>query len=119
MLTRKWILLGSKLPLSKPMKKLLPLIFSIALSTVVHAESTTIAKNTPGFIKKATDRGPVNPNTVIMVTAWLKLHNQNKLDGLVKGQYKKGSSTYHKWITQDEFNASYGPTAEEIDAVKN
>src|SRR5215470_10558969 len=50
----------------KPMKKLLPLIFSIALSTVAYSESITIAKNTPGFIKKATDRGPVNPNTVIM-----------------------------------------------------
>jgi Predicted protease len=104
---------------SKIMKKVLTIIFSVALSTVVYAQSTTIAKNTPGFIKKATDRGPVDPNTVITVTAWLKLHNEDKLDALVKGQYKKGSSTYHKWITQDQFNASYGPTSQELDAVKN
>src|SRR5262245_13669447 len=101
------------------MKKFLTVVFSIALSTVVHAQSTTIAKNTPGFIKKATHLGPVNPNTVITVSAWLKLHNEDKLDALVKGQYKKGSSTYHKWITQSQFNSSYGATSQEVDMVKN
>ena len=101
------------------MKKFLTIIFSVALSTVVHAQSTTIAKNTPGFIKKANDLGPVNPTTVITVTAWLKLHNEDKLDALVQGQYKKGSSTYHKWITQSQFNSNYGPTSQEVDTVKN
>jgi subtilase family serine protease len=101
------------------MKKILIIFFSIALSTVVHAQSTTIAKNTPGFIKKARDLGAVNPGTVITVTAWLKLHNETQLDTLVKGQYKKGSSGYHKWITQEQFNSSFGPTSQEVDAVKN
>jgi subtilase family serine protease len=31
----------------------------------------------------------------------------------------QGAPTYHKWITQDQFNASYGPTSQEVDAVKN
>jgi subtilase family serine protease len=101
------------------MKKFLILSFLIALSTVVYGQSTTIVKNTPGFVKKATDLGAVAPDTVITVTAWLKLHNEDKLDRLVQGQYKRGSSTYHNWITQDQFNASYGPTAQEVDAVKN
>jgi subtilase family serine protease len=101
------------------MKKFLPIILSIALSTVVHAQSTTIAKNTPGFIKKATDLGAVDSNTVITVTAWLNLHNQTQLDALVQGQYKKGSSTYHKWITQSQFNSSYGATSQEVDTVKS
>jgi subtilase family serine protease len=100
-------------------KKILTIFFSIALSTVVHAQSTTIAKNTPGFIKKATDLGAIDPNTVISVTAWLKLHNEDKLDALVQGQYKKGSSSYRKWITQDQFNASYGPTAQQVNSVQN
>jgi subtilase family serine protease len=125
------------------MKKFLPIIFSVALSTVVHAQptsitkaknahrsiqkaavvsptqSTTITKNTPGFIKKASDLGAVDPNTVITVTTWLNLHNQTQLDALVQGQYKKGSSTYHKWITQSQFNSSYGATSQEVDTVKN
>ena len=102
------------------MKKILTLLFSVALSTVVYAQSTTtISNNTPGFIKKATDLGPVDPNTVITVTAWLKLHNEDKLDALVQGQYKKGSSTYHKWITQGQFNNGYGPTSQEVNSVQN
>jgi subtilase family serine protease len=101
------------------MKKFLPIIFSVALSTMVHAQSTTITKNTPGFIKKAADLGAVDPDTVITVTAWLNLHNQDKLDALVQGQYKKGSSTYHKWITQSQFNSSYGATSQEVNTVKN
>ena len=102
------------------MKKILTLFFSIALSTLVHAQSTTpIANNTPGFIKKATDLGAVDPSTVITVTVWLKLHNDGQLDGLVQGQYKKGSSSYHKWITQDQFNASFGPTSQEVNSVQN
>jgi subtilase family serine protease len=101
------------------MKKFLPILFSLAFSTVVYAQSTTITKNTPGFIKKATDLGAVDPNSVITVTAWLNLHNQDKLDALVQGQYKKGSSTYHKWITQSQFNSSYGATSQEVDTVKN
>jgi subtilase family serine protease len=123
------------------MKKFLPIIFCVALSTVVYApttiaknrprfikkststvvnaQSTTIAKNTPGFIKKATDLGAVDPSTVITVTAWLNLHNQTQLDALVQGQYKKGSSTYHKWITQSQFNSSYGATSQEVNTVKN
>lgn len=109
----------TKILRNKIMKKNLIIFFSIALSTVVHAQSTTIAKNTPGFIKKARDLGAVDPGTVITVTAWLKLHNETQLDTLVKGQYKKGSPTYHQWITQDQFNANYGPTSQEVDAVKN
>jgi subtilase family serine protease len=108
-----------ELSLIKSMKKILTVFFCIGLSAVVHAQSTTITKNTPGFIKKATDLGAFDPSSVITVTAWLNLHNETQLDGLVKGQYQKGSSIYHKWITQDQFNADYGPTADEVVAVKN
>jgi subtilase family serine protease len=101
------------------MKKILIIFSSIALSTVVHAQPTTIAKNTPGFIEKATDLGPVDPNTVISVTAWLKLHNESQLDSLVQSLHQKGSPNYHKWITQDQFNASFGPTSQEVSAVQN
>jgi subtilase family serine protease len=102
------------------MKTFLAISLSIALSTVVQAQSTTtITRNTPGFIKKATDLGAVDPATAITVTVWLQLQNEAKLDALVQSQCKKGSSTYHKWITQDQFNASFGPTPQTVNAVQN
>jgi subtilase family serine protease len=75
--------------------------------------------NTPGFIKKAVDQGEIDPATLITVNVWLKLHNQQQLDKLVEGQKQRGSGNYHQWITQDQFNASYGPTSQEVNSVSN
>src|SRR5438477_5455851 len=100
------------------MKKFLVLFFSIALCAVLHAQAAPVANNTPGFIKKATDLGPLDPNSVINVTAWLQLHNEGKLDALVKEQKQKGSANYRQWITQDQFNATFGPTAKEVGLVQ-
>jgi hypothetical protein len=35
-----------------------------------------IVGNTPEFISRATNLGAVDPNSVITVTVWLKLHNE-------------------------------------------
>src|SRR6476619_4340799 len=100
------------------MKKVLTLFFSIAYCVVLHSQAAPVANNTPGFIKRATNMGPLDPNSVINVTAWLQLHNQGKLDALVKEQKQRGSANYTKWITQDQFNASFGQTAKELDSVQ-
>src|SRR5258705_6181426 len=42
------------------------------------SSSAAIANNTPGFIKQAKDLGPADPSAIISVTAWLRLHNENK-----------------------------------------
>src|SRR5215469_6910129 len=78
-----------------------------------------LAKNTPGFIKKAVDQGPLDPSTVITVTAWLQLHNQSQLDALLKQQHTRGSAQFHQWLSQGDFNAAYGPTSQEAKAVQN
>ena len=79
----------------------------------------TVARNTPGFIASAVDQGALDPATVLVVNVWLKLHNQQQLDRLVEQQKRKGSPNYHQWITQDQFNAAYAPTAQEVKAVSN
>jgi len=106
------------------MKKLLTLFVFVALTTGLYALPTRIANNgmannTPGFIRRATDLGAVDPSTVISVTVWLKLHHEDGLDTLVQGQYRRGSRTYHQWITQDQFNANYGPTSQQVNSVQN
>ena len=49
-----------------------------------NAYGYVVKNNTPGFVSRAVDQGPADPNTVISVTAWLKLQNQNQLDQLVQ-----------------------------------
>jgi subtilase family serine protease len=79
----------------------------------------TITQNTPGFIKNAKDLGPVDPASTITVTAWLKLHNERQLALLAKQQLTKGNPNFHKWISQDQFNAQFSPTANEVKSVQN
>src|SRR5262249_35935105 len=76
-------------------------------------------QNTPGFIKNAKDLGPTDPSTVIQVTAWLALHNEAQLDQLVSQQQTKGHPNFHKWLKQSDFNAQFGPTANELNAVQS
>src|SRR4029077_7538906 len=41
------------------------------------------------------------------------------LDSLAQSVSQKGSSSYHRWITQDQFNSAYAPKAQEVKAVQN
>ena len=88
-------------------------------ATQTSGAAYTISGNTPGFIKKATDLGSADLTTVISVTVWLNLHNEQQLDRLMQQQYQKGSPSFHKWITQDGFNASFSPTNQEVKSVQN
>jgi len=88
-------------------------------ATQTSSAAYTISGNTPGFIKKATDLGSADLTTVISVTVWLNLHNEQQLDRLVQQQYQKRSPSFHKWITQDGFNASFSPTNQEVKSVQN
>jgi len=38
---------------------------------------------------------------------------------LIGQQKTKGSGQYHQWLTQDQFNASFGPTSQEVKSVQN
>lgn len=96
------------------------LVFALASSLLaVSAQSSVVPKNTPGFVKKATDLGPANPATVITATVWLKLHNQSQLDRLVQQLYQKGSPNYQKWVDQSMINANFSPSAQAVNAVQN
>ncbi len=98
-------------------RRLLALLLTLAMAQAVYAGK--LANNTPGFVKRAVDAGAVDPSTVITVTAWLELRNKAALDTLVRQQNAPGSGKYHAWITQDQFNAAYGPTANQANAVQN
>ena len=83
------------------------------------SNAAAISDNTPGFIHKAKDMGPVNPNTTIAVTVWLRLRNGARLDQMAQQMYQKGSPNYHKWLNQSDFNAGFAPTAQAVNAVEN
>jgi subtilase family serine protease len=98
------------------------LLLGVSGCWIVSAQSsggTTLANNTPGFIKNGKDLGEADLSSMIAATVWLKLHNENLMDRLVKDQYNPKSPGYHKWISQDDFNKNFSPTSQEVKAVQN
>ncbi|HUX73812.1 MAG TPA: S53 family peptidase [Steroidobacteraceae bacterium] len=98
------------------------LVSMSALANSSHAAPAagyTIAQNTPGFIKRAQDLGPLDPTQTIAVTVWLKLRNTTQLDRLAQQQRTKGSADYHRWIDQATFDGTYAPAAQEVKSFEN
>jgi len=84
-----------------------------------NAYGYLIKDNTPGFISQAVDQGPADPTMVISVAAWLKLQNENQLDQAIQQLYNSKSPNFHKWLNQSQFNASFSPTTQQVNAVQN
>jgi subtilase family serine protease len=103
----------------KTLCKILAALVVSPIAAGAQGGQYNVPNNTPGFIAKAVNQGPVDPAAVISVNVWLKLHNQQQLDKLVEQQKQKSSGNYQRWITQDQFNGSYAPTAQEVNAISN
>jgi len=81
--------------------------------------SNTISGNTPGWVSKAQNLGAADATQTIDLTVWLKLHNEGQLQKQLHDLYTPGSSSYHKWLSQNTFNVNYSPTAQEVKSVSN
>src|SRR5712691_12247178 len=51
------------------------------LFPLANAQSYFVAKNTPGFIRKAVDLGPTDPSSVISISVWLKMRSEERRVG--------------------------------------
>jgi len=96
-------------------------VFLLAAGVVSNAQETakTIEHNTPGFVSKARDLGSEESSKQVTIHMWLKLHNEDALRELVRQQYDERSPNYHVWLTRDEFNEQFAPTAREVATVRN
>jgi subtilase family serine protease len=74
---------------------------------------------TSGFAAtpQATNLGPEDQSKPISVTVWLNLHNKTALDSMVQQMYDKSSPNYHKFLTRQEFQRQFAPTAKDTAKV--
>ena len=90
----------------------------LTLLTAVCAGAAE-SKNTPHLVTAAASRnlGPEDPSKAMEVSVWLKLHNRRQLDALAKELYDPQSSHFQNWLTREEFELRYAPTAAEAKQV--
>jgi subtilase family serine protease len=76
------------------------------------------SNNSQKLVGTARDLGPEDASKQITVNVWLNLHNKATLDKLVKQMYEEGSPNYHRWLTMEEYKASFAPTARDAAVVR-
>lgn len=63
------------------------------------------------------DSGRRAPSAPVRIAVTLRYNNQQALDTLVAGIYTPGSPTYHHFLTPEQFNANFAPTAAQEQSV--
>jgi subtilase family serine protease len=86
--------------------------------SAAEGETRTLLHHTPAFVSTARDLGPEQASKMITIHVWLQLHNEAALRELVEQQYDENSANYHAWLTRDQFNAQFAPTAEEVKTIQ-
>ncbi len=97
------------------------LLLAVASVATVPAQTTslsTLANNTPGFVKVASDLGPADPSQSINVTLSLASKDRAGLDQFVNDVRTPGTGSYHQFLTHAEFTQRFGATSDSVNAVK-
>ena len=68
---------------------------------------------------KPTVVGPEDQNKQVSVTVWLNLHNKATLDDMVKDMYDESSPNYHHFLTKEQYQSQFAPTAEDAGRVRS
>src|SRR3984885_8285939 len=76
------------------------------------------ANNSNKMVGTARDLGPEDVSKRITVNIWLNLHNKSGLDKLVREMYQEGSANYHRWLTMEQYKASFAPAAHDAAVVR-
>ncbi len=99
----------------------LPLV-AAAFSVTAAAQAndrTPIAGTKPAFVRAAADRGRTDGRQRIDAKVWLSGRDPKGLDAYAQAVSTPGSPLYRKFLTPQQFNARFGPTAQQIAAVKS
>lgn len=108
-------------------KNLLTPFSVLALALVVFGSASALAQadsimvplsgNISPALSRASLVGHRDPSSVMNVIIALKLRNTEQLQEFLQAVQDPTSSTYHQFLTPQQFNAMYGPTAEQAATV--
>jgi len=79
----------------------------------------TIANSNMGFISNAPDLGPEAASKQMTIYVWLQLRNGEPLSQLVEQLYDPTSANYQKWLTPEQLEANFTPSADDVASVRS
>jgi len=81
--------------------------------------ATLTPRNTPLGLSSATYVDHAEPDRRLEVVFTLDLRDHAGADALIEAQQDPDSPLYHQWIAPEEFQARFGPTANDLKDVKD
>jgi len=88
-------------------------------STAGAAGTTTVTGNVAAWVKGAAKIGTATSNTSVTIAVDLTLRNVAGLKTLVAQVSSPKSSTYGRYLTNEEFASLYAPASADVSAVKS
>jgi len=93
------------------------LLFGLAISLITIPAFSQAASHGRA-VPNAQVLGAEEPSKLINVTFWLNQHNKSTLDEMVRQMYDKNSPSYHHWLTPQEYQNRFAPSAADMAVVK-
>ena len=95
------------------------LVGSLTLSGVASASGLSQVRNSvPDLVGKSRMQGHHNPSETLAISVALSLQNTDKLQTFIRALHDRSSPYYHKYLTPALFTALYGPSPDQVRAVK-
>ncbi|MEA2679484.1 MAG: hypothetical protein QOK03_1206 [Candidatus Binataceae bacterium] len=94
-------------------------VLAISMAPAIgHAQSTVrLAGSVPPSAATIPNASAASPSMPMELVVRLALRNTGALDQLKHDQQDPSSPSYHQWLTPQQFNARFGPTKADADAV--
>jgi subtilase family serine protease len=86
--------------------------------TAVAAGTTTVSGNVAGWVKNATLKSSASATTTVTISVNLALKNLAGLKSFVAEVSDPGGREYGKYLSTEQFAASYAPAAADVAAVE-
>jgi hypothetical protein len=81
-----------------------------AALSINAAEQMTVPGHVPAAVAQLKPLGDLPGTNQLRLVVGLPFHNQAQLDQLLAELNDPASTTYHRWLTTDEFGRQFGPT---------
>ncbi|MGO9449765.1 MAG: protease pro-enzyme activation domain-containing protein [Candidatus Binataceae bacterium] len=92
-------------------------VFAIA-AIAGSVQAAVIAGNSVTEARDFVGKGSLAADSQLQIRITMALHNSDQLDTLLAAQQDSSSSQYHQWLTPDQFNDRFGPTADDLAQVE-
>jgi kumamolisin len=99
----------------RPIRSIVLLMLAVAATPGFAAPARS--RSTSPRLRDGADLGPAPASDRHAVVVALGLRNREELDAFLADVQNPASPQYHRFLTQDEFNARFGPTPEDEAAV--